>query len=253
MSNLLEAALAHAWPIQWFDEIDSTNMEGKRRALAGDMGPVWLAARQQTHGKGRLGRVWEAPRGNLSASVLFPFDAPFELISKLSFLSGLAVLDAIEELSISTKDIQLKWPNDLRLAGRKLSGILIESGQIKGGINWVVVGLGVNILEAPVTNQATICLKEVAPDINVNADILLNCLKMTFSKRLYSLLKFGFDPIRKDWMAHAEGLNSQISVVDGTMVRHGKMRGIDEAGLLLLELSSGELIKISTGDVETVR
>ncbi len=252
MSSLLEAALAHTWPTQWYDEIDSTNTEGKRRASTGDLGPIWIAARRQTGGKGRLGRIWEAPKGNLSASVLIPFDVPFVLISKLSFLTGLAVFDAVRDLGIPVGSLKLKWPNDLRVDGRKLSGILIETGNISRDINWAIIGVGVNVIEAPITDQATICLKDLAPDIHFNADMLLDCLKVTFSNRLHSMLKYGFDPIRRDWLIHAEGVNQSISVNDGKEEQEGKMRGIDEAGMLLLEHTSGHLIKIATGDVNIV-
>ena len=102
MPGLLEAALAQPWPALWFDKIDSTNEEGRRRAEAGDFGPCWIAARRQTAGRGRRGRDWASPTGNLYTTALFPFDRSPEDAALLCFSAGLAVVDAIGAVGADT-------------------------------------------------------------------------------------------------------------------------------------------------------
>lgn len=249
MSKLIESALGHAWPIQWYDTLDSTNIEAKRRSETQDVGPCWIAAKKQTKGKGRLGRSWMSDQGNLAATALFPFDAPISLVSKLSFLTGLAVLDAIKASGEDITELKLKWPNDVRYKKKKLCGILIESGKIADGYYWVAAGIGVNIKIAPNVDQPTTSLAEVFPNLDINSARFLEELNIAFGKRLKTLIEFGFDSIKKDWTLSAEALDEQVSVQDRHTLVNGVMRGIDEDGALLLETSSGEITKIVTGDV----
>ncbi len=252
MTKLIESALAHAWPVQWYDELDSTNAEAKRRASTGEFGPCWIAARKQINGKGRLGRPWQAPEGNLSATALFPFDGSFDQISKLSFLAGLAIYDAALLEGVPASKLQLKWPNDVRCERHKFSGVLIETGQVSKDLSWVALGVGVNILRAPDIDQPTVCLKDLSANAIVNADNFLDRLKVTFGNRLHSLIKFGFEPIRQDWLANAEGYNHSISVKDSQSTMTGIMRGINETGALMLEMGDGTIKLVTTGDVNLV-
>lgn len=252
MTKLIESALAHAWQVQWYDELDSTNLEAKRRASLGEYGPVWIGARKQISGKGRLGRAWASSEGNLATSVLFLFDGSFELISKLSFVAGLAIFDAALASGVPDKKLQLKWPNDIRCDTKKLSGILIETGHVSSDLNWVVVGMGVNIDTAPKVDQETIALRDLISNKRLNADMFLENLKLSFGNRLHSLIKFGFGPIKEDWLSHAEGLNKEIAVSDGQKSKIGKMLGIDDTGALLLQISDGRVETITTGDVNLV-
>ena len=134
-------------PIVQFDEIDSTNAEARRRAEGGEAGPLWLSAGRQTAGRGRRGRSWESPLGNVSATYLFTTAKPPAEAAQVSFVAALAVWELARQAG-PLHQITLKWPNDLLINGRKTAGILVESGQTPSGL-WVAVGMGINLAVAP--------------------------------------------------------------------------------------------------------
>ena len=135
-----------------YDELDSTNEEARRRAAAGDVGPLWIIARSQTAGRGRRGREWVSPRGNLMATLLMkPGCAPAEA-ARLSFVAALAVHDALCAW-LPSERVQLKWPNDTLVNGKKISGILLETATAgdRRELPWLAIGIGINLVAAPST------------------------------------------------------------------------------------------------------
>src|SRR5580704_7144913 len=109
-------------PVVAFDEVDSTNAEARRRAEAGEAGPLWITAKRQSAGRGRRGRAWETGAGNLAATLLMVTDrAPAEA-AQVSFVAALAVAD-LASAYVPTERVKLKWPNDVMVSGRKLAGI----------------------------------------------------------------------------------------------------------------------------------
>ena len=110
---------------------NSTNEEARRRALAGDPGRLWIVADQQTAGRGRRGRAWMSPRGNLHASALMIDPCPPALAAQLGFVAGVALARAVTDLGAA--DVGLKWPNDLMSRGAKCAGILTEGVGLAGG------------------------------------------------------------------------------------------------------------------------
>ena len=115
-------------PVIRFDTVDSTNAEALRRACAGTRGPLWVVAAAQSAGRGRRGRAWTSPPGNLYASLLLVDPAPAAVAPQLAFVAGIAVRDAcIARRRPGLADaLALKWPNDLLCRGAKIAGILIE-------------------------------------------------------------------------------------------------------------------------------
>ena len=136
-------------PIEALDEIDSTNAEARRRAEAGETGPVWITAERQTAGRGRRGRNWETGKGNLAATLLIVTAKPPVEAAQISFVAALAVFD-LAAAHVPAALISLKWPNDPLLGGLKTSGILVESGAHTAGGLWLAVGIGVNLATPPV-------------------------------------------------------------------------------------------------------
>src|SRR6478609_737282 len=135
-----------AWPPgvgrEILAETDSTNAEALRRAAAGAIGPLWLLARRQTAARGRRGRPWSMAPGNFAATLL---DRPPGQLALRSFVAALGLYDAMVAVTGRPELFALKWPNDVLLSGRKLAGILLESGT--GGT--LVIGVGVNLAAAP--------------------------------------------------------------------------------------------------------
>lgn len=135
-------------PVEAYEELDSTNAEARRRAEAGEAGPVWITAARQTAGRGRRGRAWSTQAGNLAATLLFVTDKPAGEAAQVSFIAALAAMD-LAEACLGPGAAGLKWPNDLVVHGRKAVGILIESGARPDGRLWMAVGIGVNLAHAP--------------------------------------------------------------------------------------------------------
>ncbi|MEO0884246.1 MAG: biotin--[acetyl-CoA-carboxylase] ligase [Pseudomonadota bacterium] len=237
-------------PIHWLDDIDSTNEEAKRRAAASGFQDQWIAARSQTAGRGRLGRSWQSPTGNLFASALFHWKRPLAEAVCVPFVAALAVADTAEQFAPGC-GAKLKWPNDVRVNGAKLSGILVESGEGPSG-RWLVVGIGMNVASVPENiDQAGTCLSDLRGQI-LSVDLVLDTLVECFSERLQQA-ENAFDFTRRDWLARGEGLNEEVRVmVDGSPVI-GVFEGLGPDGALLLRLQNGELHTIRAGDVELIR
>jgi hypothetical protein len=140
--------IADAWPVLRFDQLDSTNAEARRRAEAGETGPLWITARDQTAGRGRRGRAWSGHPGNLAATLLITTDkAPAEA-AMVSFVAALGAHDVMQGFAAPGL-VRLKWPNDVLIAGDKAAGLLIESGARDSGGLWLAVGMGLNLAWSP--------------------------------------------------------------------------------------------------------
>jgi BirA family biotin operon repressor/biotin-[acetyl-CoA-carboxylase] ligase len=237
--------LSSAWPVIRFAEIDSTNEEARRRAVAGDVGPCWLVTDVQTAGRGRLGRQWSSPQGNLFATALLPYPRPAAEATVVPFAAGLAVVDAARSTGVDATSLKLKWPNDVLADGAKLSGILIETGLLHGKL-WMAAGFGVNVEVAPErADRPTACLTGLPGGQGLSARRYLSALDLAFRARLYSLLTDGFARVREDWLAHAAHLGQQVEV-NGLK---GVMTGLAEDGALVLQLEDGAVTHVRAGEI----
>jgi BirA family transcriptional regulator, biotin operon repressor / biotin---[acetyl-CoA-carboxylase] ligase len=237
--------LSRPWPVIRFGEIDSTNEEARRRAAAGDVGPRWLVTEAQTAGRGRLGRQWSSPRGNLFATALLPYPRAATDATLAPFAAGLAVVDAARILGVDAGSLRLKWPNDLLSGPAKLAGILIETGMLQGGL-WMAAGFGVNVAIAPDRNdRPTDCLNKLPGGEGITAAKLLVALDVSFRARLFSLLREGFEPTRAAWLSCAAYLGAHIEV-NGV---GGEMSGLAEDGALILRLADGSVTHVRAGEI----
>jgi BirA family transcriptional regulator, biotin operon repressor / biotin---[acetyl-CoA-carboxylase] ligase len=251
MARAAAAARSLGAPALWLEEVDSTNAEARRRAEAGEAGPLWIAARRQTAGRGRRGRSWETGGGNLAATLLTVVDRPPVEAAQVAFVAALAVYD-LAVTQVPEVLVRLKWPNDLLVAGRKASGILVESGKRDDGRLWLAVGVGVNLASPPVAaERPATCLKD-----HLRGDIAaplappaaLEVLAEAFGRWFDLWLGDGFEPLREAWTARAE-LGRPCSA----RLDHETVEGVAEAleadGALRLRLASGEARRITAGDV----
>jgi BirA family biotin operon repressor/biotin-[acetyl-CoA-carboxylase] ligase len=124
------------------DVIDSTNEEARRLAAAGESGPLWIAATEQTAGRGRRGRIWVSQAGNLFATLLIA--APTPIAAQLGFAAGLAAAELVSSYA-PRGAVALKWPNDVLLDGRKVAGILLEGVAPE----MLAIGIGINLAHHP--------------------------------------------------------------------------------------------------------
>jgi len=240
------------WPIGYarliLDEVDSTNAEGLRRA-AGLAGPTWIHAARQVAGRGRRGRAWSDPVGNFAASlVLRPEGAPGEVALR-SFVAALALHDALSAVAPGA-DLALKWPNDVLLAGGKLAGILLEGTSHGARMDHLVIGIGVNLVEAPLRGEGAVAPVSLRgeTEVVIAPEALLAHLAAAYARREATFVTEGFEPIRAAWMARAARLGQEVTARTMQGETRGIFETVDEAGQLVLATPGGRHV-IPAADV----
>lgn len=227
--------------VETLDEIDSTNAEARRRAEAGEAGPLWLLARRQTAGRGRRGRAWAAPEGALSATCLLRPDLAPKQAALLSYAAALAVAELLEALAPAAR-VQLKWPNDALLNGRKVAGVLLEAAGDARRVDWVAVGFGVNLRKAPEAEPGAWPPGAVAAEGGREArpEAALAILAEAFARWTDRLSRDGFEPLRAAWLARAARLGERVTArLPGEEIA-GVFADLDSEGALVLAAPLGE-------------
>lgn len=235
----------------------STNADAFRIAEEGAREGTTVIADCQEKGKGRLGRVWTSPPAvNLYCSIILrplimPYQAP-----QLTFLSAVAVARAIE-ITTNLKP-QIKWPNDILIDGCKIAGLLNEMSAETDLINFVILGIGVNInmtreqFPKDLRNPATSLFIEQQKTVSrvEFCATMLNELELLYAE----FHKNGFEPVRKEWQKRSIATGRAIAVSDGDLERvRGECVGIDEDGALLLRKpDDGSIVQIHSGDVRII-
>lgn len=237
-------------------ETTSTNADAFRMAEAGAEEGTTVIADAQSCGKGRRGRVWSSPSGvNLYCSVvlrpaIMPHEAP-----QLTFLSAVAVARAIEQTAALEPEI--KWPNDVLISGRKVAGLLNEMSAETDRVNFVILGIGVNLnmtlvqFPADVRTPATSLLLEQGLPVN---RAQFAATMMGELDRLYTdFLQHGFGPVRDEWQQRCNANGREVVVTDGDIETvRGMFHGIDGDGALLVRSPDGMVERILSGDVRVV-
>jgi BirA family transcriptional regulator, biotin operon repressor / biotin---[acetyl-CoA-carboxylase] ligase len=235
------SALLPGFAVEVVPEIGSTNTELMRRARAGRMEPVLLAAEQQTAGRGRLGRGWASRAGDsLTFSLGLPL-APADW-SGLSLAVGVALAESLHA------EVRLKWPNDLWLRDRKLAGILIETasfGEPREAQRYAVIGVGINIAERDAAGLSTppAWLREVLPEATAG-DALLR-IAAPLVQAVQAFETFGFAPFQARFNARDALRDRAVVLSDGTT---GTAHGTSEAGALLVHTSRG-MVPVTSSEV----
>ena len=254
-------ATSRGYRVFGFDETGSTSSDASRAAEAGDVGEVWFAALKQTAGRGRRGRSWETPSGNLAASLLLVPDCDPSLAATLGFVAGVALNRALVtalpagtvKQGIDGADgpghrVALKWPNDVLADGKKICGILLEAEGVPGGLA-VVAGMGTNVVAAP-TDTPTPAISLAALGIQVSAEDLFSALSDAWVE-FFGIWDSGrgFEEIRKLWLARAAGLGRAVAVTSGGSTIEGIFDTIDGQGCMIIQTPAGRRMPVSAGDV----
>jgi BirA family biotin operon repressor/biotin-[acetyl-CoA-carboxylase] ligase len=233
------------------DRVDSTNEEARRRAEAGAQPGLVVLAGQQTSGRGRHGRAWASPAGNLYASVLLGIEGPIAASAQLSFVAGLALADALALHAPDGVELRLKWPNDVLIGRAKVAGILLESvGKANGAaLASVVVGTGVNIVSSPreTPYPATSLAEQGFAAITPRA--LLGAYLGALDGWLRQWREAGFAEVRTAWCARGFGLGERIRLRLDREELLGRFVDVTPGGALLLDLDGGGRREIAAGDV----
>jgi BirA family biotin operon repressor/biotin-[acetyl-CoA-carboxylase] ligase len=247
-----------------FDVVDSTNREALNAAASGDPGGKWFAALQQSAGRGRRGRLWHSPPGNLAASLLVVPDVAPDLLATLGFVAGVALNQALSTIlpagmvrvgidgmdqADGTARIALKWPNDVLADGAKLAGILLESQATDGGRHAIVIGIGVNVVAAPeglpypATSLGALGFKRSAEQVFAAlSDAWVDAFGLWADGT-------GIEAVLDRWRRSAAGIGAPVAVSQDGVVRRGIFETIDEAGRLIIRGDDEVRTAIAAGDV----
>jgi BirA family transcriptional regulator, biotin operon repressor / biotin---[acetyl-CoA-carboxylase] ligase len=226
-----------------FFEIDSTNDEARRRAAAGAPAGLVIWADRQSAGRGRQGRAWQSPPGNLYCSILLRPDKPASEAAQLSFAAALAVCEALPGVGA----VRCKWPNDVLIGDKKTAGILLESEAAGDKVAALIVGFGINLKSHPEGTE-TPATSLAALGIRTTPGAVLGELCRHFLTWYETWRDQGFAPLRQAWLGRAHSLGSEIRVRYGAFETFGRFVDLDASGALILETSEGRR-HISAGDV----
>ena len=231
-----------------YDVLGSTNDTAKAFAREGAGHGLAIWAREQTRGRGRQGRDWRSPPGNLYLSVVLQPDVALERLGEVSFVVAVAVAEAIAGAIADPGLVRLKWPNDILIAGGKVAGILMETESApSGGVAWLVMGLGVNVESAPVgLPYRAVALAEYGSSLDCAAMVAAVLTRLDVLWRLW--LDDGFAPIRARWRALGHRPGDRLSVRQGDGSIEGAFVDLDGDGALVIETATGP-IRIMAGDV----
>ncbi|NWG92503.1 MAG: biotin--[acetyl-CoA-carboxylase] ligase, partial [Parvularculaceae bacterium] len=204
----------------------------KRRAAAGDAGPLWLIAVRQTAGYGRRGAPWMQEEGDVAATFLFREGAPSETLPQLSFVAALAVGDAIRRFAPKA-DLSLKWPNDALAGGGKIAGLLLE---LLTTPSTVALGVGVNVVSSPQgLDYPAARLIDFGASPPPHPRAFVEEMDATFAVWRAIWRNEGFAPVRAEWLARAEGLGRAMRVQSAGEIVEGVFKDLDLDGALILD------------------
>lgn len=224
-----------------YSVLESTNDEARRLAEVGRRGPlvVWTAV--QPGGRGRSGRNWTGPCGNLMVSLLLHPDRSPAEAGSMALAAGLAVADCAREWGANAC---IKWPNDVLVEDAKLAGILVEAGSEGGRLGWMAVGIGLNLAKAPALDRPTAC---IGPDVSV--ETALERTVGAVLRRYRQWLAGGFPAMRDEWLGRAAWIGRTVRVGEGQGAVEGVMRTVDENGSLVVCDAAGVERRVGAGEV----
>jgi BirA family biotin operon repressor/biotin-[acetyl-CoA-carboxylase] ligase len=232
-----------------YGTIGSTNDEAKRLAREGADEGLVVCAAQQDVGRGRRGRSWMSPPGNLYTSLLLRPRCRAAAAAQLGFVAALGLGDALDELIPQGIDFRLKWPNDVLANGKKLAGILLETEMVAGDVpDFVVIGIGVNLVSSPRdTPYAATSLAEEGA-LEIGPAVMLETFIRHFAEWLDRWREAGFAPIREAWLGRASGLGQAIQVRLERDTLDGRFLDLDDDGALMLGTPGGSR-RIAAGEI----
>jgi BirA family transcriptional regulator, biotin operon repressor / biotin---[acetyl-CoA-carboxylase] ligase len=251
-SQLVEALAGAGHKALHFSALDSTMSEASRQATAGHQGTLWIIADSQDSGRGRHGRNWVSPPGNLHATLLLTSGVAAANAAEIGFVAGLALHDAVCVLTgLKSPRLALKWPNDLLIDHAKCAGLLLE-GTSQGSAFTLAVGFGVNVSAAPEGfAYAATALGQHVPEASREQLMLL--LANSFAERFAMWHKAretgaGFADVREEWRRRAAFLGKQVVLRLPAGPVSGIFDDVDATGRLVLVTSDGRRI-IDAGDL----
>ena len=231
--------------------VDSTNSLARALAEQGEAEGTLVIAEEQTAGRGRLGRTWQAPAGTcLLFSVILRPNLEPERLHQLTMIGALALREAL--LGSTALRAEIKWPNDVLLSGRKAAGILTEARLIGTKVGLAILGIGLNVNLIPGDLDPGLAATSLAFELGhpVPRVPLLQTILRCLEQR-YQQLQAGHSAAA-EWAAALVTLGQRIQVVCADRSYQGLAEAVDDSGALLLRLDDGQVFRVSAGDVHTL-
>ncbi|MBF0490712.1 MAG: biotin--[acetyl-CoA-carboxylase] ligase [Candidatus Omnitrophica bacterium] len=234
-----------------FDSLTSTMDEAFRLGMEGALEGTVVCAEAQTKGRGRMGRVWVSPKGKgIYCSIILRPKLPPSKMPQVTLMTAVALAEALRRMT--SIQPQIKWPNDLLIGSKKLAGILTELRAEVDQMNFVVIGIGLNINASP--SQ----LLDTATSLKIESDQTWNRVEV-FQEVLRSMelwytkiLKGDFAEVLEYCKEHSSTLKKRVRITESTGELEGEAINIDSDGALLIRLDSGKTIKKTAGDVRPI-
>lgn len=237
-----------------FRKVFSTNSIAKFLANHDAEEGTVLISEIQTNARGRLGKKWEAPEGGIWMSLILRPQVPPARIGLITLATGVAIAKSIRSLGV---DARIKWPNDVLIHGKKISGVLTEVNATFNEIDWIVVGIGID---------SNLKLEDFSEDIRIGTTTLteelptkvdeneLIAIFLNEFEKVYELYKDGeIEDILKDWRDLADTIGKYVNITQtGGKITQGYVVGINNEGSLIIEKQDGTLEKIISGELRTV-
>lgn len=200
----------------------------------------------QATGRGRHGRTWISPEGNLYMTLALRPVGERKYLGLYAYICGLALYDALAP-HIGGAEIALKWPNDVMVEDKKLAGILMEFYTApETGEDYLLIGMGVNIKSAP---DERVCIHDIAPNCAVKPKDVMDVMLSAFDAWQTDYIESGAAHILKTWQARGWRLDEQVQAKLGQEVIKGQFSGFDEFGSLIILLDNGEKRRITAGQL----
>ena len=237
---IAEFAKGERWPVFIHDTIDSTNAEGLRLATDGQSAPFVVLAERQSAGRGRRGRQWVSPFAeNLYYSLVLRVDGGMRQLEGLSLVVGLAVMRTLQAFGL--ENVGLKWPNDVLVDGRKITGILLELVGDPADVCHVVLGIGINVnmqVNDLVDQQWTSMRREIGQVVDRNR--LVAELSQQLQREMARHRRYGFAAFQEEWEQAHLWQGRKVSLIAGTTSIDGIALGVDGQGAIRLEVDGVE-------------
>ncbi len=236
--------------IHYFKEVDSTNNVAKYLAEDGAEEGTIVVAEIQNRGKGRRGKTWISPPGGIWMSIILRPDIPPFSTPQLTLVTGVAVAKTLKkELKL---DVGIKWPNDILIGDKKVCGILTEVNASVNKVNYVVVGIGIDMnvdvpLFPPDLQTGATSLKNEL-DTEINGPILVQKFLLEFESLYNKFTEGKFPEILSEWRILSNTIGKQVEVRSRGKTVRGEAVGINKDGVLILELEDGSLTKMISGE-----
>ncbi len=252
--KLIDKLIGHK--LYYFPEIGSTNDEAFRLGMVGAPEGTVVIADSQTKGRGRMQRVWHSPAGsNIYTSLILRPHLPPAVAPQISLVAGVAVAELLEQYCPGK--IELKWPNDVLVKSKKICGILAQMKTAAEDVDFVVVGIGINVNIRE--NQFPAEIREIATSLSLEAgqeisrQELIISLYENFAKWYKKLLQNGFAAIKEKWLNLAPMIGQNVQIMFQKEKVIGKALDLAEDGSLIILTARNEEINISAGDATILK